>query len=178
MARYLPIQKDAATDSVKEIYNAIEKDFGGLIPNVFKTVATSSAFLEAFYEAYRAFVMGECSLNEKLRSLVLLKASKADKSAYGTALYTDLAKKSGVTDDQVKAIDDHEKSELFTYDEKLLLSHTEMVTKDPTKLSADFFKFLKNHYTQQQVVEMTTLAAFATMVNHFCKALEVDADKK
>ena len=60
----------------------------------------------------------------------------------------------------------------------MLMSYTEMVAKDPGQISGDFFKFLKNHFTQQQVTELTALAAFATLMNRFCKAMDVEADKR
>lgn len=178
MARYLPVQKDAATSAVRELYDQIEKDFNGVIPNYFKTLAPSSSFLNALLGAYRALVLGECTLHDKQRVMALLKASKVNKDNYGTAHFTEWAKRQGITDDQVKAMDAHDRSELFTDDEKMLMSYTEMVAKDPSLISGDFFKFLKNHFTQQQVTELTALAAFATMLNRFARALDVEADKR
>ena len=178
MARYLPVQKDAATSTVSELYNQIERDGDGTIPNLFKTLAPSASFLNALWGAYRGLVQGPCELNERARALALLKAAKVHKDNYGTAQFTELAKRQGVTEDQVKAIDAHDRSELFTDAEKMLMSHAEMVAKDPGLISGDFFKFLKNHYTQQQVTELTALAAFATLMHRFCKALDVDVDKR
>src|SRR5262245_17461012 len=131
MARYLPVQKDAATNAVRELYDQVEKDFSGLIPNYFKTLAASSAFLNAMQAAYRAIVLGDCALHDRLRAMALLKASKVNQDKYGIAHFTELAKKHGLTDEQIKAMDAHDRSELFTDDEKMLMSYTEMVAKDP-----------------------------------------------
>ncbi|MBI1747212.1 MAG: carboxymuconolactone decarboxylase family protein [Acidobacteria bacterium] len=178
MPRYLPVQKDAATTAVKDSYEVIEKDFGGMIPNLFRTLAPSSTFLSAWLVTYRTLVGGECALHDRLRALLLLKVSKVNKDAYSVAHFTDLAKKNGITDDQIKAIDTHDRSELFTDDEKMLMSYAELVAKDPSQITGDFFKFLKNHFTQQQIIELTAMAAFATALNRFAKALDIEIDKR
>lgn len=178
MARYLPVQKDAATDAVRAVYTSIEKRLNGMVPNFFKVIASSASFLEAFQQMYRTLMVESCSVNDKIRTLAALKVSKTNKCPYFTALTTEWAKTVGITDGQIKAVDDHEKSDSFTYDEKLVLSYSEMVAKDPGLISDDFFKFLKNHYTQQQVTELTLISAFTGMINRFCKALEIDIEKK
>ncbi len=178
MARFLPVQPDTATASVREIYAIIEGYSNQTVPHLFKSMASSATFLKAFEAIYRTVFVDGCSVNDKIRILAVLKASKVSKCTYYTTLATESAKKLGITEEQLKAIDDHEKSDLFTYDEKLVLSYSEMITRDPSLVSDDFFKFLKNHYTQQQVTELTVISAFTNMINRFSKALEIDSDKK
>lgn len=176
MARFLPVQKDAATDAARAVYAEIEKDFG-FVPNLFKTLASSAAFLEAIYNLHR-LIMGPLQMRERTRNLVVLKVAKANKSDYLVNLYRPFAVRSGISEEEIKALDDHEKSDLFSYDEKLAMSYADMVTHNPLEVSGDFFKFLKNHYTQQQVIEMTAIIGFFTMLDRFSRALEVDIEKK
>src|SRR5262245_50912875 len=123
MARFLPVQKDTATNAIQEIYARVETNFGGSIPNLFKTAASSGSFLNAFQIFFTTIMINECSVNDKIRNLAVLKASKLNKDNYLTILATEWGKKLGLTDEQIKAIDNHEKSESFTYDEKLVLSY-------------------------------------------------------
>jgi uncharacterized peroxidase-related enzyme len=53
MSRLLPVQPESATGDAKVILDRVQRAFGG-IPNNLKTMATSPALLEGFFELYRA----------------------------------------------------------------------------------------------------------------------------
>jgi uncharacterized peroxidase-related enzyme len=175
MPKFLPVQLDAAGQSVRQIYADYQNTFGTPPDNLTKTLAPSSLFLQGYYAMYRA-AMGESSLNDKVRELAILKVAKLNGCKYSIHHHSALGRRAGVTDQMLASLDDHEKSDLFTYMEKEALSWAEGVTKNPGEIDEELFKQLKNHFTQQQVVELTILAAFFNMVARLSQSLDVEVE--
>ncbi|HEY2934313.1 MAG TPA: carboxymuconolactone decarboxylase family protein [Acidobacteriota bacterium] len=175
MPKFLPVQPDAAGERVRQVYSDYEDTFGGPPDNLAKTLAPSSAILDGYYSMFRA-VMGDNSLDDKTRELVILKVAKLNECDYCRNSHLPLAKKAGVSDEMIAALEDHEKSELFTFVEKEALSWVEGVTRNPASIDEELFKQLKNHLTQQQIIELTTIAGFYNMVTRLAQALDVEAE--
>lgn len=175
MPRYLPVQADAANDDIKAVYAKVENEIG-FVPNFISTLAHSDNFLEAVADLY-CRIMGETNLSEKIRQLVILKTCKLQKCRYTSAHHTELAQKAGWTEEQIQAMDDYARSDLFTYYEKEALKLVELVTFEPDEiLQLEYWTQLDNHFTSDQVVEMITLIGFFNMINRFVLSLEVELE--
>lgn len=175
MPKFLPVQPDAAGERVRQIYTDHEDTFGSPPDNLVKTLAPSSAILDGFYGLYKA-VMGDNSLNDKTREMAILKIAGLNGCDYCRQSHTPLARKAGVSDEMIGALENHEKSELFTFLEKEVLSWVEGITRNPGSIDEELFKQLKNHLTQQQIIELTTIAGFYNMVTRLAQALEVEGE--
>lgn len=175
MARYLPVQPDAAYDEIKKVYSTLEGELG-IVPNYLKTLAHSPHYLKPVAELYLK-VNGECGLSEKLKQLVILKTCKLDRCKATVQWHKDLAGRSGWSDEQIEAMDSFHDSDLFNYYERDVLTLVEYVLTSPDDIpEAAFWTTLDNHFTSDQVVEMITLIGFYNMVNRFLLAIEVEPD--
>jgi uncharacterized peroxidase-related enzyme len=174
MPRYLPVQIDAASEPVKRVYADVQQKLGH-VPNFLKTLAHSDRVLKPMADAFLSLV-GESGLSEKVRQLVILRVCQLDKCKYTVDQHTFLAKKAGWSDDHLKAMDDYNQSELFSFYEKEALRLVELVRSTPDEIPNDYWTQLDNHYTSDQVVEMITLIGFIGMVNHLILALQIEPD--
>lgn len=174
MARYLPVQWDAANEKIKAVYTEVENDVG-FVPNFIKTLAHSDNFLKAVAELYRQLT-GETSLSEKIRQLAILKTSKLDKCNYTITQHVELARKAGWSDEQLEAMDSYAESDLFTYYEKEVLQLAELVTRQPDEITADYWTQVDNHFTSDEVIELVTLISFFHMVNCWALSLQVELE--
>lgn len=174
MPRYLPMQRDSAGERVVEVYDALEQQLGS-VPVFFKAMAASAGFLKGVYSLYQV-VMGDCSLNDKIRSLIILKVAKSLNNKVGMAFFADYAKKSGWTDEQIAAMDDYTQSNALTTFDKEVLEYSEVISRDPSKVSNDLFTQLSNHFPQIEVVEMTIIAGFFNLIFRYCEALQIESD--
>ena len=174
MARYLPVQPDAANDKVQKLYSEIESEMG-FVPNFIKTWAHSDNFVESIVSLYGT-VTGETSLSEKIRWLVILKTCQTNKCAYSVSHAIKRAREVGWSDEQLDSMDQYVESDLFAYYEKEAIMLAEWTTLRPDDLQEEFWMQLDNHYTSDQVVEMITLIGFFNMVNRLVLVLEVEAD--
>jgi uncharacterized peroxidase-related enzyme len=175
MPKFLPVQPDAAGERVKQVYSDYQATFGVPPDNLVKTIAPSSAFLDAYYQMFRT-VMGDISLNDRMRELAILKVAKLNGCRYTLHHHTLLGRKAGISDEMIAAIDNHAQSDLFTFSEKELLSWAEGVSKSPGSIPQDDFLQLKNHFTQQQVIELTVVVSFFNLATRVCQSLEVDIE--
>ncbi len=174
MPRYLPVQIDAASEPVKRVYADVQQKLGH-VPNFLKTLAHCDRILKPMADAFLA-VVGESGLSEKTRQLIMLRVCQLDKCKYTVDQHTFLAKKAGWSEDHLKAIDDYNQSELFSFYEKEALRLVELVRSAPDEIPSDYWAQLDNHYTSDQVVEMVTVIGFVGMINHLILALQIEPD--
>ncbi len=174
MPRYLPVQIDAASEPVKSVYADVQQKLG-YVPNFLKTIAHNDRILKPMADTFLCAV-GESSLSEKTRQLVLLRVCQLDKCKYTVDVHTFLAKKAGWSEDQLKAMDDYNQSELFSFYEKEALRLVELVRSTPDEIPNDYWAQLDNHYTSDQVVEMISLIGFVGLINHLILALQIEPD--
>ena len=174
MPRYLPVQLDAANEDIKRVYSQLEQNIG-VVPNFIKTLAHSGNFLEALATLYSS-LMGETSLSEKLRQLVILKTCKLQRCEYTVTHHTELAKQAGWSEEQIEALEDYSSSDLLSYYEKEVLQLAEQVSLAPDEIQDDFWTQLDNHFTSDQIVELVTLIASFNLLNRFILALKVEPD--
>jgi alkylhydroperoxidase family enzyme len=171
MARYLPVQWDAANDNIKAVYSDVERQIGN-VPDFLKVLAHSDNFIRPIADAYCA-AMGETGLSERIRQIVVLKTCKLDKCITTIDQHQKLALAAGWSEEQLAAIDDYADNALFTYYEKEALRLVELVRTQADEIPADYWMQLNNHYTSDQVVEMITLIGLMMMVNRLILTVEL-----
>ncbi len=174
MPRYLPVQIDAASEPVKSVYADVQQKLGN-VPNFVKTLAHNDRILRPIADGFLTLVRAS-SLSEKTRLLVMLRVSQLDKCKNSVDQLTSFARKAGWSEDQLKAMDDFNQSELFSFYEKEALKLVELVRSTPDEIPGDYWAQLDNHYTSDQVVEMVTLIGFMGMINHLILAVQIDPD--
>lgn len=174
MPRYLPVQVDAATEDAKRVYSQLEQNIG-VVPNFIKTLAHSGNFLESL-AAFYSSLMGETSLSERLRQLVILKTCKLQRCQYTIIYHTELAKQAGLSEEQIEALEDYSASDLLSYYEKEVLQLAEQVTLAPDEIQDDFWTQLDNHFTSDQIVELVTLISSFNLINRLILTLKIDPD--
>lgn len=174
MPRYLPVQIDAASEPVKNVYAEVQAKLGH-VPNFLKTLAHQDRLLKAVADTLLSFAEGS-SLSDKTRRLVMLRVCQLDKCKQTIDVHTALAMKAGWSEDHLKAMDDFAQSELFSFYEKEALKLVELVRTTPDEIPNDYWAQLDNHYTSDQVVEMVTLIGFMGMINRLILVLQVEPD--
>jgi alkylhydroperoxidase family enzyme len=102
------------------------------------------------------------SVDERLKYLVELKGAQMIGCEYCVDLGSQICRHSGLSDDELLALPNYRLSEVFTEREKLALDYAVGVMSTPVEVSDNLFAQLKEHFTDQQLVEITALL---TVVN-------------
>jgi AhpD family alkylhydroperoxidase len=111
---------------------------------------------------FQGAVRKGASVDERLRNLVELKGAQMIGCEYCVDLGSQICRNSGFSDDELLALPRYRQSDLFTEREKLALDYTVGVMRTPVEVTDELFARLKEHFTDQQLVEITALL---TVVN-------------
>jgi len=102
------------------------------------------------------------SVDERLRNLLELKGAQMIGCEFCVDLGSQICRNSGLSDEELLALPSYRQSDLFTEREKLALDYTVAVMRTPVEVSDELFAQMKEHFSDEQMVEITALL---TLVN-------------
>jgi len=102
------------------------------------------------------------SVDERLRNLLELKGAQMIGCEFCVDLGSQICRNSGLSDEELLALPSYRQSDLFTEREKLALDYTVAVMRTPVEVSDELFARMKEHFSDEQMVEITALL---TLVN-------------
>jgi AhpD family alkylhydroperoxidase len=114
-------------------------------------------------------------LDERLKILAELKAATLTHCEYCIDLGSQIARRSGLSDEQLLALPSYRTSALFTDLEKLVLDYAVGMSRTPVEVSDALFAELRKHFDDAQLVELTHVIALENMRGRFNLALGVGA---
>lgn len=101
-------------------------------------------------------------VDERVRQLVELKGAQMIGCEYCVDLGSQIARNSGLSDDELLGLPRYRDSELFTEREKAALDFTVAVMRTPVEVSDELFARMRQFFSDRQLVELTALL---TLVN-------------
>jgi 4-carboxymuconolactone decarboxylase len=106
-------------------------------------------------------------VENRLKILAQLKASTIIGCEYCIDLGSQIARQSGLTDEELLALPRYRESGLFTDLEMLVLDYTVGMTRTPLEVSDALFAELREHFDNPQMVELTSVIALEGMRSRF-----------
>lgn len=114
-------------------------------------------------------------LDERLKYLAELKAATLTHCEYCIDLGSQVARHSGLSDEQLLALPVYRSSALFSDLEKLVLDYAVGMSRTPVDVSEALFAELREHFDDAQLVELTHVIALENLRGRFNLALGVGA---
>lgn len=173
MARVRLVQKADASSEAMEMLQRIEER-GARVLNMHRAVANSPAVGRDFFRLGIS-LMRHAKLAPQVRELVVLRVAHLCASKYEWVQHVPVALGAGVTQAQVEALTDWAESTAFSNAERAALQYTDEVTRNVSVGNATF-RALRQHFDDQEILELTLAAAFWGAVARLLVALEVDLD--
>jgi alkylhydroperoxidase family enzyme len=102
------------------------------------------------------------AVDERIKNLMELKGAQMIGCEFCVDLGSQICRNSGFSDEELLALPRYRQSDLFTEREKTALDYAVGVMRTPVDVSDDLFARMKEHFTDEQLVEMTALL---TVVN-------------
>jgi AhpD family alkylhydroperoxidase len=109
----------------------------------------------------------------RLKVLAGLKAATLTNCEFCVDLGSQVARLSGLSDEQLLALPRYRESGLFTDLEELVLDYAVGVSRTPVEVPDDLFAALREHFDEAQLVELTSAIALENMRGRFNLALGV-----
>jgi AhpD family alkylhydroperoxidase len=115
------------------------------------------------------------SVDPRLKVLAGLKAATLTHCEFCIDLGSQVARLSGLSDEQLLALSGYRESDLFTNLEKLVLDYATGMSRTPVEVPDSLFALLREHFDEAQLVELTSAIALENMRGRFNLALGVGA---
>lgn len=131
-----------------------------------------SAFL-GFLWMWRSLDRRDSPLDARLRALIRTRISQLDVCAFCIDLNGSRALELGVAQDKLLALADTAESPLFDEAEKAALVFAETITIPGRKVDMELMARLKQHYSDDAIVELAALIAHQNLSAKFNTALGV-----
>jgi len=139
-------------------------------PNLFfRTLANRAEVLQAFVPFYGA-VMAPGPVPRRIQELVYLTCSYANQCAFCTAAHTATGKKAGITEQEMQSLQANQ-DQGFSEPELAAIRYARELTR--TANAATTRDALAEHFNDEQIVEITLVAATANWTNRFNNGLGI-----
>jgi 4-carboxymuconolactone decarboxylase len=143
--------------------------------NVARMIANSDAAFYPFSMLGNS-LLTRSKLDARLRELAILRTAKVSRSVYEWTQHAPIAKSTGVTDEQVAAVDNWESAKCFSDLDRLVLKFTDEVARN-VKGSRETLDALKKHMGSAEIVELVMSIGFWGMVARVLETTEVDLEE-
>ena len=152
MARVSYIEKAEAAPEALAVYEDLES-MGSKVLNPFRALAHSPKLLRDWWTMMKT-LFSDLELDPKLRELVLLRLFKITGCEYCFAEHERIARRDGVSEEQIRNIESHLTHPAFSEVERLVLRYTESVTAE-NRVDDEVFEELRKHFSERELVELT-----------------------
>jgi uncharacterized peroxidase-related enzyme len=138
----------------------------------FRAMANRPETLKSFVPFYSS-VVGPGSVERRIKSLVYMACSYANECAFCISANTAGARKAGITEDEMRAIRT-EQDQDFNGPERAAIQYARELTRtadaDETRAA------LTEHFSSEQIVEITLVAAVSNFTNRFNNGLRIEPE--
>jgi len=124
---------------------------------------------------YRSLDRADSPLDPVLRSLIQVRISQINGCAFCIDLNSAAVLERHGSAEKLAALPDYASSALFSGRERTAIGYAEAITDSSRRVDDALFARLREHFTEQEIVELTALIAFQNMSSKFNSALGVPA---
>ncbi len=112
-------------------------------------------------------------VEDHLKNLAQLKAATMTNCEYCIDMGSSIARRAGMSDEQILALPHYRDSKLFSDLDKLVLDYAVGMSRTPVEISDELFSALRQHFDDAQLVELTSVIALENMRGRFNLALGI-----
>lgn len=174
MSRIPLVDKSDASDDVAALYDALEEKFRK-VPNLFATLAHHPPAMKPMLELFSA-LYDQSDLDPRLLEFVVIKIAYGFQSHYCLTMHKAFALERGLTNQEIKDMEDRAHWAGFEARERVLLAFTDQFQKDPNRVSDELFASLSEHYSTGEIVNLTALMGLAALFGQMANALQIPID--
>lgn len=168
--------EDPTTPELKEFYERVEGASQGMgVLNIFKTMAHSPDLMQAWW-GMMVVLLSRLKLDPRLRELAILRLFQIRHCDYGYAHHVRIGKQNEITDEQLAAMEHFADGDIFSDLDKQVLEYTDAVTNLEDR-SKELAAGLREHLSQQEVVELTFCIANWNLMVHLLLPLEIELEE-
>lgn len=133
--------------------------------------------LPAFAQAFRG--ASTSSMDQKLRTLVLLRVAAVDSAPYWRDQLSGDAAGVGISLEELELVesDGWEGAPAFTDRERAAIAWGDRVARRLARRDEAAYREVRQHFSNDEVVELTAIASLGSMANRFTNALRIAPER-
>lgn len=176
MSRVPEIQETEASPEVAEMYEAIKREMGiPFVPNMDKALANSPNALRGAWEVLRGVFL-QTSLPSTLASMILFSISSANQCRYCSPIFKATCMTVGVDEETLAALDG-DLAGLSPRRVQAIVQFALKCARDRGNLTEDDFEEIRAlGMSEEEIVEIVSLAALGNYLNTIADSLRADVD--
>jgi AhpD family alkylhydroperoxidase len=165
----VPVRK--AGPLVKLVYRMSKREFERDVDPV--AVYAHAPRLLIGYGMFEQATASQHRVEARLKALAELKAAAVVSCEFCCDIASALARKAGITEEQLLALPRYRDSDAFDALERLVLDYATAMSRTPTTVTDELFAAMSEHFTARQLVELTNVIALENMRARFNSAFDM-----
>jgi AhpD family alkylhydroperoxidase len=125
------------------------------------------------YGMFEFFHERSKATDPKLLALAGTKAACVIGCAFCLDIGSHISQEAGVTEEQLRNLHAYEEHPAFSPQERLVLEYADQMCKTPVSISDELFARLREQFTDEQIVELTTAIAIENFRGRFNGAMDI-----
>jgi AhpD family alkylhydroperoxidase len=113
-------------------------------------------------------------VDERLKDLAATRVATMVGCQFCIDIGSALGRKAGVTEDQLRDFHNYRTSPHYSAEERLVMEYAEELTREHVEVPDDLFARLREHFDDEQIVELTAAITIENFRARFNNALEVE----
>jgi len=160
---------------VATLATQIRAERDGRIPNIYRMLLNSPPIAQGWLNLLTA-IRHKSTVAGRHRELVIIRIAVINGAEYERSIHVPIARKEGMSDAQIEAINDWQNATVFDDAERAVLAYTDAMTRD-VHVPDDVFAAVKKHFDARTIIELTATVCAYNLVSRFLEALQIDHDK-
>lgn len=177
VSRVPPIETGDIPADLAPDFDIIQKS-NGYIPKSYLVLAHQPRILKAFMDLSKAVIRDEGSIDRGLRFLIAYMASRTRGCQYCQAHNVKSAARWGIPPEKIDQVWDYESSDLFSDAERAALEYAQCAARVPHDVDDGLFARLKEHFSDAEIVEITSVVSLFGWLNCFNDVLATELDQE
>lgn len=173
MPRLRPLDRDEMPEFEELFVDADRR--GREVPNLLRTLARKPEIMKAA-RALRAAVLAPGLVSDELKNMISQIASKGAGCSYCAAHTATFGIDLGIAPEKASALWDFERSALFDDAERAALKVALGAAQVPNAVTDEDFDELKNHFTDEQIVELLSVVGVFGFYNRMNDTLATELE--
>jgi len=172
------IPKEEAQSPLKELYQEIEDTIGmKKIPNGLMAASIDYDIAKWVWQGEKNIMLRDSSITRHLKEIIAIVVSKNNACSYCVGAHNMMLKAIGFDSKKIEELNNDYQSSSLSEKEKAVLDFSLKVTNESHKITEKDHENLKKHgMTEQQILEVISVACLFNFINRFVDALGTDLE--
>lgn len=160
------VTDEQVTGQAKELFEQI-KGATGSVPKWMRVMANNEDILVGFFTMFKA-IMDDAPVNKLLKWKIAYQISEINKCEFCVSVAKMQLQTFGLSDEEIRNIE-----KAMNEEELIAMEYAKAATEHSYNIDKEVFAKMKEKFTDEQIVEITSVVGLFSFVNRFNDALGV-----